>query len=437
MFPYPILCLSRAARGGPSLAQQLATCTSHVEELLLGMGSAIGSVRDLQLTFVHYLVRSNRRKDNRRISSTRNAPQNCPSSFSVIGRAVCSKLAAALPVLQSLRVRGSCRDPAFVAFGASCPSLTHLAVEAITLPIKVLQGLAQHFPLLSSFSLTSPTVCPDNLQLTNYVSLSLRALQACTSLARMTLDFKDGDWVMCKPGCWDHIPASLREFVSRGGLSSLEHAKKLLCQLQILNMKQTFDLGLDILAHAPLLQHYSVYDRPGRAVKLRCDGANEHVSLLKERVLGGLVVQVSFLELSGGASSVQAVLVGLPTLPSVRVVKANFWRGAAPPPLALAHVARVFPNMEELHVKGQSSWPLVPALAMQLLQPLTLCASLVELRVGSIPGLTPVGLAQLCLSIPSLEVLSCSEEDGVDMSELESILTAQGGVTLVQNQYNF
>lgn len=396
-------------------------------ELVQGMGTALQSVTDLTLKVSHDLIRSSRTKGKYTRSRP---PENSPASFAMITRTVCMQLAAALPALQALRVEGCCRDAAFHAFGSSCPLVTLLQVEAITLPIKALKDIHQNFPGLINFTLASPAACESNSQLGMYVGAALQALQACTSLTRLELAF-NGNWVECKPGRWTKVPQSIRELVCHGVMGGLEYAPELLGLLHILTIKYSFMLEpLKILgATSERLQHFSIHD-PSKAVVVLCygGGLQQGLSLLRKRVLAGLEFSVPMLTLMG--SALQVTIAALPTLPTVCKCKLDFFNLSEP--LVLEHVARVFPHLDELCLEADSLWLENAMMGMQVLEPLVGCTFLVKLSLHLKIALSATGLAALFARMPALKLLSCSKSVGVDVPHLQMLLAAQGSVVQVE-----
>lgn len=427
--PYHHLGLDRSGRPGPILAQQLATCTTQLAELLQGMGAVIRGVTNLTLIVRHELLGSGTRA-SRACSTAPPVPQSSPAPFAVITRTVCTLLAAALPSLNSLTLTGCCRDPALPAFGASCPRLGTLHVEAISVPFTALQDIGQHLPRLRWFTLESPMLCPTSIQLSEYVDAAIYALRASTSLKIMELRLDKGELLECKPEKWQHVPKQLKEFASDCPIRGIQHASALLSLLEFLSLKHDSTLSVcKILQQAPHLEQLCI--RSGQWV-VWCDQEETMpgIPLLKQRLLAGLQLEVKHLHLVGSSSSVQAVLAALPALPLARICALQF--GDDPPLHCLRDVSRVFPRLDTIILLTHAPVLDTAALGIKLLTPLAACTSLQRLHINIRLPLTTVGLLELCQNMTGLRELVYESCEGVDLSEVRSAVNALGRVIEVQ-----
>lgn len=408
------------------LAQQLATCTSQVEELISGMGAALRSVTELTFAVEHTLHKSSR---SRNTSEEEDDPciASCPASYAVITRTVCTRLAAALPGLSSMKLLGCCRDAAFEAFGQHCPMLSRLEVEAITVPIKALTSVGQHLRSLKSFTLGDPQRIVERQQLSEYVGASLRALCTSVSLTTfMVLFTNDYDmYVECKPRSWDQVPASLRKFGTYCDVRGILNATALLENLHTLELYEPRGSELfQILKRAPNLKRLSV--EVLEYYMIQCNHADTipGVLLLRERMLGGLEPDIEMFGLEGSCANVQAVLEVLPTIASTALCSFELY--TIPDPHTLEHVAHVWPNIVEVDLRSLTQPQDDPGCGVEILRPLAACEFLEGLKVEVQLSYTVAELEALCVSMPRLRYFCFSEIDEDDQAQLSLALVARG-----------
>lgn len=402
-------------------------CTSQMVDLMNGMGPAIQSVHILMLRFQHRQIRSSRR--GAKAASTSNNNSNgpstaaaCPASFAAVSRTVCTLLATALPCLVHLSLQGCCWDPAFAAFGASCPGIKILQIEAVSLPIKALDDITAHMPHLQKFALTSPTPCPGSSQLAEYVEASLLALQPSTLLSAFGLSFEHDVVLECKPGGWLHVPPNLHTFHCMCQVSGIHHATALLSAVRDVFVIQTlrFEELLQMLSLAPHLRKLYVIGQPGFDLWCDNEGVPAGLLLLRERVLAGLQLRFSSVHFVESAADLAAVLTALPALEHV-TGSCVLQFATDPKPHCLAEVARVFPGLDDLTLLGST-----PVVSPKALEPLAACTSLKILEIHMPMSHTTTDLLQLCLDIPSLKVLRIRESAAIDLPLLLFALDTQG-----------
>lgn len=366
-------------------------------------------------------------------------PTSCPASFAVVTRAVCAMLAAALPCLSNLTLRGCCRDPAFSAFGASCPHLIGLQVEALSLPIRALKGITTHLPQLTGFVLASPTLCPDSpclavaVQLMEYLEASLLALQPSTLLNAVRLGFDKRVILECKPGDWLHIPPNLHEFDCGCILRGIHNVPGLLSLLRTLSLNETprFEKVIQILSLAPHLQELDTTTNPACVVWCEREDTFSGIALLRERLLTGLHIYLPSVHLVGSNAQIAAVMAALPASP--------FWTRSCvlqfvgdPQPNCLSDVARVFTRLNELTLLTDAPLLDMPVVGTELLEALAACTSLTTLWIRVQMSHTTSNLLRLCLAMPALITLRLVTGAGVSLSELTSALAVHERVLDVQ-----
>lgn len=342
-------------------------------------------------------------------------------------RSVCSVLAAALPSLWSLTLQGCCGDLAFAAFGASCPRLTSLNLEALSLPIKAMHGITTHLPTLTRFTLTSPKTCLDSLRLMAYVEACLRAFQPSTLLDSFDLSFDKAISLKCKPGSWSHLPPNLHNFDCDGRLLGILHATTLLNSLRILSTEQTprFEQLIRILKLAPNLQNLYAWASPGCVMHCKRVDTMPGIAVLQERLLNGLWIRFPILHMVGSDTDVRTVLAALPVLRCFTARCVLQFIGD-PQPDCLADVARVFPLLHELTLLTDSPMLDIPAVGTQMLEALAACTGLMKLWIRVQMNHTITDLVRLCLGMRALRVLHFVNSTGVSLPDLKSELATQG-----------
>lgn len=407
------------------------------------MRTAIKSVTSLSVNVQHNLI-STSRNHAANMRSLSEPPRGCPASFSVVSRTVCTALAVAMPLLNTLNVSGCCRDVAFDVFGSVCPKLVELEVEALSVPLKALRNLDRHLPHLQRFTLTSPDGAflndPEDVQmkiyldrLSEYVGGSLQALQTSTSMRRMALAFDELPSIRCKPGRWRHVPASLEEFVARRGVQDLQEAPELMGQLRSLFLEGTDPLDvLQLVRLAPRLQTLFAVHSGGVVLKCDAAGTAAGISLLRQRTCKGLTLVMPSFALEGSCASVQAALAALPKLFSTRKVLINLQGEVLPEMDYLEHVARVFPGLKILVLQSHGLPQNGPAVGIELLEPLQDCRSLSTLRSHMHLAVTTEEIVWLFQGIDSLAVLGFVESEGVDLEGVKEGLAALGNPGVVE-----
>lgn len=394
------------------------------------MGRSLRSVTNLTVAVTHESHRSSRTKAkvNRMDAAT---PVSCPASFATITRTVCTMLAPALPSLQMLALEGCCHDAALGAFGTSCPQLVDLCVEAVSFPVKALKGVEKHLPNLNCFTLSSPQQLASSQRLTDYVGSCFRALQACTLLTRIALELDSDDRLECKPGSWQQVPPSVREFVCLTEILCISNAQALLGILHTLDTINTYERGmlLRILENAPNLKQLSLSS--DAQVQLCCNHVETMTGLamLRDFVSGGLVLETPRWALEGSSSSLQEALALLPRMPCVEKCDLRFY--SDPERNCLSEVPRVFPKITRLGLVSHMPWEDNPGTGIEMLGPLAACDSLRDLNVQVQLDHSTSELVDLCLSIPTLTKFGYMACIGASVERLGTLLAAKGRTVLV------
>lgn len=124
---------------------------------------------------------------------------------------VFASLAMAVPKLEALQLLGCCWDAASPAFGASCPRLSSLRIEALHVPMSALQDFGTRLPHLTTLAL-----CYHNDQrneetemVFEYMNAVLSVAQCCSKLTMLDIDFSQRITLECKFLSWGLLPQSL------------------------------------------------------------------------------------------------------------------------------------------------------------------------------------------------------------------------------------
>lgn len=414
---------------------QLVNCTSQMTELLHGLTPALAQVTTLKLRC--------RKTDpastdiNTSMPNTDSHDLNCLDVMSTIAGSLCKLLGAATPSLINLQVEGCCGAATFQAMGACCQQLTFLQIDASSVPISTMISLHRNVPSLRCLTLRASQVQRSIHELGDYVGACLQALRDSTSLTEMVLDFDPQLQVQCMQGKWDQVPPKLSTLVCACGVNQLENAESLLSSLDSLSLSTTSgSVALfSILTRARHLKQLSVTG-PAKLL-LHCDQRARpfgDLPLLRDRLLNGLKFDVPLIRLWGPGKAVADVLADMPTLSSVCSCTLRYSNTAEPP--NMTHIARVFPNLTELHLLGSPNARM--KLGMEVLGPLADCASLKHLRMCMPSTLSTLELAELCMSIPILERLAYSKCDGVELRQLKETFAMQGQQIVVEsNTYGY
>lgn len=151
-----------------------------------------------------------------------------------------------------------------------------------------------------------------------YVDLALRALQPCTSLLTLVLDFNKDAEFECIAGQWRHIPANLPDFVSTCKIHEGHDTRPTSAQGSELpvSSKAGRRTGGHLHGHLmrPSLQRFSLSET---YLFQRYELTPKRVSWLKERISGGLQLHVPWIWFLEPQSNGPAVLAALPKLAHV------------------------------------------------------------------------------------------------------------------------
>lgn len=409
---------------GPDTKQQNETCCAEWREVLQGMGQAFRSVTTLTLRSTFQLlgcVTVCMKPIYRRPDS----PPPCLASHRNLTHDVCAMIAPALPILQDLCVEGSFESTALDVFGTSCPQLTHLRVDALDYSLKALEYAGKHLTNLACITLKTPRSPLYGRWLEGYTGKALNALRGSNSLCKLVMDFDPRIILVCRDNQWKTAPPNLAELVCTCSIINIHKAQALVGKLHTLSLKMDFEYGqylhiIFILRAAPGLQNLSITGE--RKVLIGHDMISS-IPFLQQRLTQGLKLSAPFIRLRGTSSIVMTLLGLLPTLPSVHSCTLDFTDSQTND--LLAHVSEVFPNLTDLHLRNTTADSIVEMTLAQL-QCLTACDSLRLLRTRARMCLDTKSLAELCQSIPSLEVIGFMQCEAVDVQELWGALDAQG-----------
>lgn len=127
-------------------------------------------------------------------------PVTCPAHLEVVPREVFGMISAAVPNLQQLNLLGHCSSVALGAFGANCPQLKSLQVEANSVHMKAVHHLHSHLPNMTHLRMMRRGSCGYSLQTSTIALFSV--LRYCATLTSLELDFGSGVQILCTEYNW-------------------------------------------------------------------------------------------------------------------------------------------------------------------------------------------------------------------------------------------
>lgn len=445
MFCPPVF--SSLGAGAPSAGQQLGTCLNQTLCLVRDLKDAIQSVTMLTLAIVddetdcaqdHTPAASAHPADvDQQMLQQQAAPEPSGAGLASLLCAVNTMLAAALPNLRELSLVGRCWEPALHVFGACCPLLSHLIIEALHVPLSALYDLHVHLPNLTAFTYSNLYAQKkDEQELGQEIDAIFTKLQRCTKLARLRIELPDSVVLKCKPESWLLLPQDILH---------------LECSCPIEDSDEFHDITMEI-------PNLCVYDWPGfcgslsemfnewtlldslkvatrTTIHLDCD---RHACLatfnpLKERLLARpFHLECSGLIVSGTSEEICEAFVWMPSFPFVK--KARFLFQDAVQVNCLEQVSRVFPALEWLGIEDGEGWKDAWTLDDSFLSPLASCTNLRTLHVCAQLRLTTAGLTRLCRGAGRLTHCSFCPCDGVDGDELAVQLVGSGREVMIELQ---
>lgn len=288
---------------------------------------------------------------------------------------VFSMLPSAVPNLQELYLRGSCLDVALPIFGALCPLLTSLHVQAPHVRCSALLKFGAHLPNLASLILWgNEEQCEHNEHLGTYLTIVLRWAGLSKTLTSLQLDFPPNMEVNCEPKTWDLLPTSLQYLRCPCLVELSEYSgsfEALLRRVPRLSLQQPpcRDL-LELAKEFPQLRSFTQISNPAHPSRsadfdeeaqdperltIDCSQLDRgDMALITERFADGslhLDCKVNFI---GTSEEVCNALKGLPTLAHVRDVRVCFVGQVKIQ--RLKRLSRLFPEGRILTLHDDGEW---------------------------------------------------------------------------------
>lgn len=423
-----------AGSASHSLKQQQALCSAQRDTLLTTMGAAIRSVSHLHLVIEHQLT-----PPPPVTVSTVSAQQlQClpaviipvPADLAGMANALLATLAPAMPKLLQMSLGGCISRSTVAAYSSTFAQLRGVMVEALCVPVEVVQYLCPLLPKLAHFQLMTQKGDQSSKgqgELNGYVALAFAALHSCTQLTRIDLAFARNTWLGISAESWDVLPDSFEElqctfaftFSHRGHVASLRRRVKRL-------VLSSFPFnGLDQMrCQFPLLQQLTV--RGGAEVSMECcsDRSPDDIESLRRIFDGGLVLSCSSLKIEGKCRSLRDLLEVMPPLPATVYVTLGL-RGKRPRDFCLEHVARVFPNLKRLTLMDDESLCRASPMTDEgFVAPLLKCRALERLQLSVQLSFNTASLKKFCSSLPRLLFLFYFPWEGVDDEKLKAEVQA-------------
>lgn len=342
-----------------------------------------------------------------------------------VPRTVFEILSRAVPALQHLSVLGYCSDAALHAFGANCPNLDSLTVEASSVMPEMLHGLHVYLPNLMHFRLTRRGLRGSSL--TEFVDASCFALSLCPHLVTLEIDFGWRVQVKCSPEAWQRLPPSLVYFRSTADTVGLRKATSMCSNLLRLELFSVMFLDLlQLLRFTPRLQTLTVLKR--EHITLDCSelcraGGFPSVNLLTmKKRLSAISLSLPCFKLEGTYAEVDDVMSWISPIVSADVFIQLRVRSATDINF-LRHAGRVFPTVKTLeflvkpHVLNRQL--LVSSMSQERVAHLVECKTLRQIHFRHHILWTNAGLLQLCMGLPLLNTVKCFLSPGLNHRILE------------------
>lgn len=350
-----------------------------------------------------------------------------------MSQSVFATLALAVPNLQELNLCEGCWDAALDVFGPSCPSLTILNVQAPYCPTTALQTLAQKMPNLTTITIGNPNASQTDMpQLSSYVYKFLQAIENCTNVTSLNINFPRNTTLSCHRDTWSTLPRNLKHMrCSCNVPDSAEWQEGLLsipslCLNKYPGEKDTLD---ELFEGFPHLREVQVLSGTGIYLNCLIDDPEQERGLLKQQLLDqSFQLDCCQLNVAGSGAGIAHVLAWLPPLPMVRNVDFKFEpvleddvERMEVPADCLKNLSRVFPNVKDLVIMAHDEEWIVPhAVELELLDAICQCSQLtfVDFKHPFIPTLA--GIKRLCSSLHKKVRISLSSADSLTSREVFS-----------------
>lgn len=369
--------------------------------------------------------------------------QEQQDGLAVMLRVVFSRLASAVPSLQHLKLDGQCWDAALQAFGANCPRLVGLTVEAEQVPITALLGFSTHLPNLGSLTICGHGMSEErDFGIKPFLDTALAETRGCAKLTSLILDLPSIT-LRCRKSSWSRLPASLMRFHCPCIVWDSHEFERLVRRVPRLLLYQCpFSSMLEFHKHFPVLEEFDIPedgDSEG-AVELWCSDFKDErrVIALQQRLLAKPLRLHCAMAVHGTCEEVQALLEWLPAFPDVWSVTINFQEKEQVQ--CLQQLACTFPGARYVTLTGELGFPADPDsdddeepevganVELDFYAPLTEFPSLTH-RDLSVDGmtLTTDDMLQLCTDMEALSTLTLGRScTGVEKQALAAELRGQG-----------
>lgn len=439
--------------GAPSVCHQLTNGDNEMMRLLSGFQSEMQSVKELTLCVVDAhnkpqpddvargsecsgVVKPQLQLEQQPESTEFNTA--VPQSHGAVAGNVASLLAAAVPNLQKLNLRGCCWDAALSFYGASCPDLVSLDVQVPNVPIEALHDFCVLLKSLQNVSVGNTMISGVDMtkQVNQYMEIFLRTTRRCANLKSLIIDFHRGVRLQLSPDAWVFVPSSLQHLACDSSMEGCESFKLLARRVRSLCYQSAaWDLPAQLLLY-PILEHLHVLSMG--FVSIKCKGSatpnNDIVSFsngslhaLKEKFLSGrFSLKCSWVWFTGTSEEIQDVFTWLPQILEVDSLTLKLQGESAP--LCLTQIQRLFPavnliNLSKADLESAEHW------GVDTLMPLTKLHSIRSLNLRNAHfSLDISDLVCLCSSAATLKDLTVNAKliKGVVESELKAEMSKIG-----------
>lgn len=351
------VCLDMANH---SLAHQLSICNSQLNTLLSGMGNAVSQVTHAELNVNRRLPGAFCFQEHQYLDEAFSDVSE--EDMSQLPASMFPKLAALLPQLQHLSLKGYCEDAALREFGLRCPRLKSLKIDAIQTQLKALRHIDQALPNLTHFILHNRGPLDTEhwhgyySNMRRYVDSCCLLLTKCKELKVLQLDlwaehrFTGPELVIeCSKHVWDNLPPSLEELRCDVELRGILACLGLVSRVRVMHLADIADCRLpELMMLAPCLEKLTV--EHGQKVEVMWKHENiswSELSVLKARLLDGFWLSCDSVSFTGSSVAVRDMMTWLPPLHDTTYCDVVFTDTVHDLDL-LDQLARVFPVVVHL-----------------------------------------------------------------------------------------
>lgn len=351
-------------------------------------------------------------------------------------------LAEVVPNLTEISLSGLCWQGTLNRFGLYCPKLTTLNIEALQVPLHVIEHLASQIPNLATLNINNLDItAEDEVRLGVYMDAVLHSIQHCKNLTTLNFNFPDSITLRVQPESWPMLPKGVQHFRCSCRvpyMHAFSEALRVIPSLCLHEFPGWADTLADMFFLFPALQ--KTQSLSGIGIFLEC-GKSEYFRNSAEHKHRYLDPEFSLdcknLNVSGSSTHVSEVFDWMPALPLIDLVD-FFLEDRDERVHCLQQLPRIFPNLKVLHVGGDHDGDEGPwGLDASFVEPLAACQHLTSIYVREPFTLTASGLRELCRCLRKSVCLNFHRCEGADGDALVAEVEMLGSEFLVELSRHF